>query len=291
MAKKYYWLKLQEDFFKDKVIKKLRRIAGGDTYVIIYLKMQLLSIKSEGRLFFEGIEGSFAEELALEIDEEVENVSVAVSYLEKHNLLESSISDEYTLPAVLGLIGSESESAERVRRYRDNKNMIALHCNDTVTDSNAIEVTSNTEKEIDIEIDKDIKKHIVDVFEQLWSLYPKKAGKGQISNAKKKAIYKIGLEEMTRAINRYKLGLEKDDWRKPQNGSTFFTSGYIDYLDANYSPDAVSNQSVKPVKTNKHNQYPQRQYTAEDYDDIEKKLLNKPSQYSPSKGDYDGTET
>ena len=36
--KKYYWLKLKEDFFRDKKIKKLRKIAGGDTYTIIYLK-------------------------------------------------------------------------------------------------------------------------------------------------------------------------------------------------------------------------------------------------------------
>ena len=40
--KKYYWLKLKEGFFEQKIIKKLRKIAGGDTYVIIYLKMQLL---------------------------------------------------------------------------------------------------------------------------------------------------------------------------------------------------------------------------------------------------------
>lgn len=51
MAKKYYWLKLRNDWFGDKRIKKLRSIAGGDTYTIIYLKMQLLSLKNEGKLF------------------------------------------------------------------------------------------------------------------------------------------------------------------------------------------------------------------------------------------------
>ena len=42
MAKKYYWLKLKKDFFNSKEMKKLRRIAGGDTYTVIYLKMQLV---------------------------------------------------------------------------------------------------------------------------------------------------------------------------------------------------------------------------------------------------------
>lgn len=85
----------------------------------------------------------------------------------------------------------------------------------------------------------DSKAEINAFFESVWKLYPSKKGKGQISDAKKKALYKIGYEELSRAIERYKAGLAKDDWRKPQNGSTFFNSGYVDYLDANYTEDAA----------------------------------------------------
>ena len=63
---------------------------------------------------------------------------------------------------------------------------------------------------------------------------------------KKKYLHKIGLEEITRAINRYLQDLQKDDWRKPQNGSTFFNSGYVDYLDANYEDKPI--QTAKPVQ-------------------------------------------
>ena len=62
--KKYYWLKLQNDFFSHKEIKKLRKIAGGDTYTVIYLKMLLVSLKNDGCLFYDGVEETFAEELA-----------------------------------------------------------------------------------------------------------------------------------------------------------------------------------------------------------------------------------
>ncbi len=79
------------------------------------------------------------------------------------------------------------------------------------------------------------KSEINEFFERIWKLYPNKKGKGQISDAKKKKLYEIGYDEISRAIDRYKDGLLKDDWRKPQNGSTFFSSGYVDYLDANYS--------------------------------------------------------
>ena len=85
----------------------------------------------------------------------------------------------------------------------------------------------------------DSKAEINAFFESVWKLYPSKKGKGQVSDAKKKALYKIGYEELSRAIERYKAGLAKDDWRKPQNGSTFFNSGYVDYLDANYTEDAA----------------------------------------------------
>ena len=64
MAKKYYWLKLKDNFFNQKEVKKLRRIAGGDTYTIIYLKMQLLSIKKDGIIEFEGTEKDLAEQLS-----------------------------------------------------------------------------------------------------------------------------------------------------------------------------------------------------------------------------------
>ena len=47
--KRYYWIKLKEEFFTDKRIKRLRRISGGDTYTIIYLKLLLLSLKDDGK--------------------------------------------------------------------------------------------------------------------------------------------------------------------------------------------------------------------------------------------------
>ena len=61
MPKRYYWLKLKDDFFSSKRIKKLRNMAGGDTYTIIYLKMQLLAMKTDGVLTWTGLEENFAE--------------------------------------------------------------------------------------------------------------------------------------------------------------------------------------------------------------------------------------
>ena len=78
-------------------------------------------------------------------------------------------------------------------------------------------------------------------FESIWELYPVKKGKASVSDTKRKALFKIGYERMEQAINRYLADLKRDAaWRKPQNGSTFFNSGYVDYLDENYVPDQVT---------------------------------------------------
>lgn len=145
MGKRYYWLKLPDDFFRQKPIKKLRKIAGGDTYTIIYLKMLLISLKNEGKLFFDGVEENFAEEVALELDEEEENVKVTVRFLMAQGLLQLIDESEYELTECSRMVGSESASAERMRRLRDKK---ASQCDIGVTQQLHL---SDVEKEIEIE--------------------------------------------------------------------------------------------------------------------------------------------
>ena len=85
---------------------------------------------------------------------------------------------------------------------------------------------------------KNDKKYICAFFEQLWSLYPVKKGKGSISDTQKQKLFKIGIDELTRAINRYISEQQEHgtDIKYYKHGSTFFNSGYVDYLDDNYKP-------------------------------------------------------
>ena len=155
--RRYFWLKLHDDFFQSKRIKKLRKIAGGDTFTIIYLKMQLKAIKTNGLLQYTGLEDSFAEELALDIDEDPDNVLITVQYLLNCGLLETSDYREYFLPYVVSNTGSEGGSAKRVREYR--KRQKALQGNDAVTDAKRLgNVEIEIEKEIEIERDIEIDK-------------------------------------------------------------------------------------------------------------------------------------
>ena len=164
--KKYFWLKLYNDFFSSKRIKRLRSLAGGDTYTIIYLKMQLKALKDDGYLYFDGVMDEFAEELALDIDENPDDVRVTIQYLLRVGLMESSEDGkEYFLTYVPKCIGSEGASARRMRELRARqKEEKASLCDSAVTPTLALVTNSDTEieiekeKEIDTDKEKDIEK-------------------------------------------------------------------------------------------------------------------------------------
>ena len=110
------------------------------------------------------------------------------------------------------------------------------------------------------------------LFERLWKMYPIKKGKGQVSLTQKMKLLKIGYEEMSRAIERYKQYVEEVDYLHYQNGSTFFNSGYVDYLDESYTKQSQreAKEQKKAIKKNGFNNFPQREY---DYSELEKRLL------------------
>lgn len=158
-AKRYFWLKLKDTFFNQKEIKKIRKLSGGDTYTIIYLKMQLKSIKTNGILTYDGIEDTFYEELALDLDEKVEDVKMTIAYLVKLKLLIQLKEDEFCLKNVLECIGSESDSSKRMRKLREKQKLLELgasHCDTNVINSDTeIESDIDIEKELDINTEND----------------------------------------------------------------------------------------------------------------------------------------
>lgn len=150
---KYYWLKLNKDFFSSKRIKKLRKLAGGDTFTIIYLKMQLKSLTGNGVLVYTGLENSFEEELALDIDEDLENVKITVAYLLKCGLLIEENEESFSLPFVQNSIIAETSSAIRGKAYRERQKALRTNKNERKPN-----VEIDIEKDIDIDIDKEIDK-------------------------------------------------------------------------------------------------------------------------------------
>lgn len=154
-SKKYFWLKLKEDFFENKQVKYLRKLPSGSDLVIVYLKMQLKSLKTEGLLSYDKILPSCAEELAMVLDEDENIVRMTIAALIKVGAIEEIDDGSLYLIAMQDLIGKEGSSAERVRKFRAKQNQ-ALPCNTPVTKCNT-EIEIDKEIELNLDIEKDIK--------------------------------------------------------------------------------------------------------------------------------------
>ena len=127
----------------------MRKLPGGEEITIIYLKIMLVSLADEGKIYFEGLADDLAEELALLIDEDPEAIRMALLFLSQKNLLTTSDNFQYKLEQVPEMIGSETASTRRSRKHREFQK--ALQCNTDATKRNG-----DIEIDIDIEIDKDI---------------------------------------------------------------------------------------------------------------------------------------
>ena len=238
--KRYFWLKLHKDFFQRKEIKRLRKIAGGDTYTIIYLKMLLRSIMSDGKLYFDGLEDDFASELALDLDEKEENVQITIQYLLKSGLLEMCSDEEYYLPDTKDSTGCETAVASRVRKHRERKK--ALQCN---TDVTQVKQLCNGEIEIELEKEIDIKnihspakqdntpKEVYEIIDYLNL----KTGKSYKHTTKKtKSLIKARLNEHF-TVDDFKKVIDNmcakwigTKWEEFLRPNTLFAGKFDDYL-------------------------------------------------------------
>lgn len=144
---------------------------------------------------------------------------------------------------------------------KDNKSYTELNRNVGNMEADCIQSDSKTERSIDKRREEKDSKGIIvhsgemhetdfepleQFYESIWELYPLKKGKGQVSKTKKQVLQRIGYEQLKRCVERYIAEIKASGKEKyMMHGSTFFNSGYVDYLDENY---VDREQTVEPVK-------------------------------------------
>ena len=151
--KRYYWLKLEENYFDLKVQKALRRLPSGSDMLICYLKMQLKYLNKGGIIEFQGIYDELSQEIALDIDEEEDLVKMTLSVLMKWKVIEPS-EDGLYITEMQERIGSKTDAALRMEKHREKQKELQ-NCNNVTKLCNKVQ-KSNSIKEIDIEKEKDI---------------------------------------------------------------------------------------------------------------------------------------
>jgi len=141
--RKYYYLKLKENYFDDDSIVLLESMQDGVLYSNILLKLYLKSLKHGGRL---------------QLDEQIGTVERALQIFLKLGLVEVLDSGTFYMSNIELLIGQSSTEAERKRAARlQNKALSAPRTNGGhLSDIRPPEIEIELEKEIEIkrEIEK-----------------------------------------------------------------------------------------------------------------------------------------
>ena len=213
--RRYYWLQLKDDFFNSKEMKLMRKLPGGEEITIIYLKMMLVSLSEQGKLYFEGLAEDLAEELSLIIDEDPEAIRLTLMFLTKKKLLTTSDNYQFNLEQVPEMIGSETASARRVRKHRENQK--ALQCNSDVTKCNG---------DIDIDIDRDKgQKPQSDVYEEIIKYLNEKTGSHfkPTSKSTQRLINGRLSENYTIEDFKYVIDVKTNEWKDNTKMSKYLT--------------------------------------------------------------------
>lgn len=124
--KKYYFLKLKEDFFDQREIVVLEGSKDGVLYVNILLKLYLKSLQQNGKLLLNEITPLSAEMIALLTRHEIGTVERAIRAFMQLGLVEVLEDNTYYMPEMTGKSSSDVERKARYRRLKAEGNTLFL---------------------------------------------------------------------------------------------------------------------------------------------------------------------
>ena len=254
MSKKYYWLKLKNDFFEDDTIQFIEEQENGYKYVNFYLKLCLKSLKSDGtliRLVGETLIPYDVKSLAKLTNTDVDIVRVAMDLFKKIGLIKVYDSGEIYLTQIKEMIGSETEKAQIMRKTRARKsigNNVTRMLPECYTE---IEI----EKDIDIEIEKEKRKTFKGVIDSYTSYQPlKESLTAYVDMRKKMKGYTIqALELNLKELD--KLAIDDDTKMSIVNQSISHTWKGFYELKINVSEPVYSSENNISVSDDEINKY------------------------------------
>ncbi|NQP58240.1 DnaD domain protein [Streptococcus suis] len=158
--KVFFWLKLDQNFFKNLAIKHaLKRVPGGKDIVLIYQMLMLESLSTEGVLYYEGTLPSLEKELAVKLDVEEEEIQMTIGYFKQAGLIQVDDEHNAEMLQVPALMEQETDWARYKRGQRktlrlDNVQQVSNNCptelEKEIELKKEIDIEKETESEVDI---------------------------------------------------------------------------------------------------------------------------------------------
>ena len=166
--KRFYWIKLKEEFFSElESIDWLISQKNGCEYVVLYLKLCLLTANKGGRLAMqigEMIVPYDVNKIARDTKFDIDTVLVAMELFRKIGLIYEEADGVLKIPYVDEIVGSETSGAKRVREHRARQKALQCNteCNDNVTQEKEYRVKSLDTRALEKESDADVEENSAD---------------------------------------------------------------------------------------------------------------------------------
>lgn len=221
------WIKIETGVFNDEKILMIESLPAADSVIVIWFKLLILAGRQNNDgVFIMNNRIPYTDEMLASIfRRDLNTVKLALATFQNYGMIEI-VEDVITIPnwSKYQTLDAYERKKERDRIYQaerraNQKLLIQKSAEDSIVPDN---------------------KEIETFYESVWALYPIKKGKGQVSLTQKKKLFNIGYDELKRCIDRFVSDMKNTDRKYWMHGSTFFNSGYVDYLDENYLKNTES---------------------------------------------------
>lgn len=168
--KKYYYLRVKENFYDSDEMIILESMPDGFLYSNILIKLYLRSLKNNGKLMFNDRIPFNSEMLSKITRHPVAVVEKAVSIFKEMNLIDVLDNGAIFMLDIESFIGKSNTEADRKRDYRrriekEKQKLLLGHLSGQMSDEHPPELELEIEKEIETDIEKDTLKIIVDEYQ------------------------------------------------------------------------------------------------------------------------------
>ena len=149
--KKYYYLRLKDNFFDSDELKILESMKDGYLYSNILLKLYLRSLKNDGKLVVNERIPYSADMLASVTGHQVGTIKQALSVFKDLGLIDVLDNGAIYMLDIQNFIGKGSSEADRKREYRQR-----IETDRTNVRTNLRQISEKSPPEIEIELEKEI---------------------------------------------------------------------------------------------------------------------------------------
>lgn len=181
--KKYFYLKLKDSFFASEDMLILENLPDGLVYQNIYLRLCLLSLKSEGALTFKDMIPYDARMLATVLHIDSAKMEFAIKTFIQLGLMVMTDTKTLFMSDIQSLIGKSSTEAERIAKYRNKiqGSTKSVQMLQNCTPELEIEKEIELEKELKLDLKKDIELELNSCSEQTSCSEPEEPHDSTIS--------------------------------------------------------------------------------------------------------------